>query len=176
MPLSNPTTHSGATTPPGTPVSQLPKLPAHSGTAVGQDDSQAEGMSFGLIWQAVSRRRRLALLVGSLVASLAFASTLWQRAFSPIYLGSFQLLVSDPINSEGATAAGATSIETLARNRTTIDFPSLVQTLRSPMVLDPLRNELGPAGYLVGAAEISQLGDAEGVLQVSLTGSEPGAV
>ena len=130
-------------------------------------------MSFGLIWQAVSRRRRLALLASSLVASLAFASTLWQRAFSPIYFGSFQLLVSDPINSEGTGPAGATSIETLARNRTIIDFPSLVQTLRSPMVLNPLRNELGSAGYLVGAAEITQSGDAEGVLQISLKGSEP---
>ncbi|MCP9914185.1 polysaccharide biosynthesis tyrosine autokinase [Cyanobium sp. BA20m-14] len=131
------------------------------------------GLNLGEIWQAVRRRRRLALLVGSVVAAVAFGSTLKERITSPVYQGSFQLLISDPISTDGGGGAGGT-VESLARNKTRIDFPSLVEILRSPMVLDPLRRQLGPAGGLLGAAQVSQV--AEGVLSVSLSGSKPSEI
>ncbi|MCP9909351.1 polysaccharide biosynthesis tyrosine autokinase [Cyanobium sp. BA20m-p-22] len=136
--------------------------------------TESEGLNLGELWQAVRRRRRLALLVGTIVAASAFGSTLWERTFSPIYQGSFQLLISDPISTGGVAAAEGGAVETLARNRTSIDFPSLVETLRSPMVLDPLRRQLGPAGGLLGAAQVSQV--ADGVLSVSLSGSKPSEI
>ncbi len=154
-------------------VAQLPKTSRQLGAGGEQDGADSEGLNIGEIWQALRRRRRLALLVGSVVTAIAFGSTLWERAFSPVYQGSFSLLISDPISSAEGGGVGGT-VETLARNRTSIDFPSLVETLRSPMVLDPLRRDLGPAGGLLGAAQVNQL--AEGVLSVSLMGSRPSEI
>ena len=138
-------------------------------------ETDSEGLNFGAILQAVRRRRRLALLVASTVAGVAFGATVWERVTAPTYQGSFQLLISDPISNEttGAGAQGGT-VETLARNRTSVDFESLVETLRSPMVLDPLRRQLGTAGGLLGAAQVTQV--AEGVLNVSLMGNKPSEI
>ena len=156
--------------------SQLARLPVNQVSGSDENPVGSEGLNFAELWQAVRRRRRLALLVGTLVATTAFGATLWERTFSPVYQGSFQLLISDPISTDaGAGGAGeGGTVETLARNRTSVDFESLVETLRSPMVLDPLRRKLGPAGGLLGAAEVSQV--AEGVLSVSLQGSKPSEI
>jgi polysaccharide biosynthesis transport protein len=153
---------------------QLARLPVNQVSGSEETPTESEGLNLGELWQAVRRRRRLALLVGTVVAASAFGSTLWERTFSPIYQGSFQLLISDPISTGGGAGAEGGTVENLARNRTSIDFPSLVETLRSPMVLDPLRRQLGPAGGLLGAAQVSQV--AEGVLSVSLSGSKPSEI
>lgn len=134
---------------------------------------------------AIRRRRKLALLVGASVAGLAFAITLWQRAFSPVYQGSFDLLITDPISTNtggsGDGGSGGGVIENLARNRTSIDYPTLIGTLRSPMVLDPLRSKLGAAGGLVDGVNITQAagpraGAPQGVLVVSLMGQRPSEI
>jgi capsular exopolysaccharide synthesis family protein len=152
---------------------------------------ESDGFNFGELWRALRRRQRLALLVGTGVAGLAFATTLWQRAFAPVYQGEFHLLVTDPISTQGgggssgaSDSAGGGVIESLARNRTSIDFPTLVETLRSPMVLDPLRRQLGESGALLGGVSISQGGysrrananSPQGVLVVSLTGRRPSEI
>ena len=61
--------------------------------------AESDGFNFGELWRALRRRQRLALLVGTGVAGLAFATTLWQRAFAPVYQGEFHLLVTDPIST-----------------------------------------------------------------------------
>ena len=148
------------------------------------------GINVVEIWVAIRRRRKLALLVGASVAGLAFATTLWQRAFSPVYQGSFELLITDPISTNTGGSGGGGSgdggsgggvIENLARNRTSIDYPTLIGTLRSPMVLDPLRSKLGAAGGLVYGVNISQAAGAragapQGVLVVSLMGQRPSEI
>jgi len=182
MPPLNPTSGSdspsaSAGTPVGTSsgtLAQLPRFPLHQGQVGEENPAESEGgLNLGEIWQALRRRRRLALLVGTAVAAAAFGSTVKERITSPVYQGSFQLLISDPISTDAGGGTGGT-VESLARNRTSIDFPSLVETLRSPMVLDPLRRQLGPAGGLLGAAQVSQV--AEGVLTVSLQGSKPSEI
>ena len=187
MPPLNPT--SGSDSPSGSAgtsvgtssgtLAQLPRFPLHQGQGGEENLAESEGgLNLGEIWQALRRRRRLALLVGTAVAAAAFGSTLWERTFSPVYQGSFQLLISDPISTDGGAGGGVGgqggTVESLARNRTSIDFPSLVETLRSPMVLDPLRRQLGPAGGLLGAAQVTQV--ADGVLSVSLQGSKPSEI
>ena len=153
---------------------QLARLPVSQAPGGEENPAESEGgLNLGEIWQALRRRRRLALLVGTVVAAAAFGSTVKERITSPVYQGSFQLLISDPISNDAGGGAGGT-VESLARNRTSIDFPSLVETLRSPMVLDPLRRQLGPAGGLLGAAQVSQV--ADGVLSVSLSGSKPSEI
>ena len=168
-------------TPPGPGRPLVPTVPRIAGGEVSPNslpegsETDSEGLNFGAILQAVRRRRRLALLVASTVAGLAFGATVWERVTAPTYQGSFQLLISDPISNE-STGAGAQggAVETLARNRTSVDFESLVETLRSPMVLDPLRRQLGTAGGLLGAAQVTQV--AEGVLNVSLIGNKPSEI
>jgi len=152
-------------------VAQLPASPQHPLLIQSQSQAESEGLNLGEVWQAMRRRRRIALLVGSSVAAVFFGLTLWERAFSPVYQGGFQILISDPISTDTGGAAGGEAIETLARNRTNIDFPSLVETLRSPMVLDPLRRQLGSAGYLLSSAVITQ--SANSVLVVTLSGNKP---
>ena len=129
--------------------------------------------------------------MGTGVAGLAFATTLWQRAFAPVYQGEFHLLVTDPISTQGGGGSNGASdspgggvIESLARNRTSIDFPTLVETLRSPMVLEPLRRQLGGAAALLTDVSIRQGGDSrrananspQGVLVVSVTGRRPSEI
>lgn len=153
--------------------------------------AESDGLNFGELWRALRRRQRLALLVGTGVAGLAFGTTLWQRAFAPVYQGEFHLLVTDPISTQGggggsgaSDSAGGGVIESLARNRTSIDFPTLVETLRSPMVLEPLRRQLGGAAALLSDVSIRQGGDSrrananspQGVLVVSVMGRRPSEI
>ena len=168
-------------TPPGPGRPLAPTVPRIAGGEISPNllpegsETDSEGLNFRAILQAVRRRRRLALLVASTVAGLAFGATVWERVTAPTYQGSFQLLISDPISNE-ATGGGPQggTVEALARNRTSVDFESLVETLRSPMVLDPLRRQLGTAGGLLGAAQVKQV--AEGVLNVSLMGNKPSEI
>ncbi len=172
--------------PAGSTLVQLPQGLLLQSPGLDPATSDGEGFNLGEVWLALRRRRRLALLVGTGVAGLAFATTLWQRAFAPVYEGSFQLLVTDPISTQGSGSGssndtGGGVIESLARNRTSIDFPTLVETLRSPMVLDPLRRQLGGAAALLDNVAIRQGGDSrrananapQGVLVVSLMGRRP---
>ncbi|MFO7629325.1 MAG: polysaccharide biosynthesis tyrosine autokinase, partial [Prochlorococcaceae cyanobacterium] len=76
-------------------------------------------------------------------------------------------------------------VESLARNQSmSVDTPTLIQTLTSPSVLDPLRSKLGDAGgalntVVIGSPPVGggQRGTTvQGVLQVSARGSDPAEV
>lgn len=147
------------------------------------------GLNLREIWRAVRRRQRLVLVAGSAVAGLSFAITLYLRVTAPVYSGSFQLLISDPISSSGASNStnapapvSGDVVENLARNRTSVDLPTLIQTLSSPLVLDPVRQQLGAAESVLESLSIVQAGDrrqsalVQGVLQVTLQGKDPGQV
>ena len=174
--MASVTTPPGSDRPPASAVSRIASGAILPAPLPDSSETDSEGLNFAVIWQALRRRKRLALLAGTVVTGATFGSTVWERITAPVYQGNFQMLISDPISSGSGAASGSEggTVETLARNRTTIDFPSLVETLRSPMVLDPLRSKLGPAGDLLGAAQVSQV--AEGVLSVSLIGNKPSEV
>ena len=170
-------------------IVQLPSGAILQSQGMAATQPASGGINIVEIWVAIRRRRKLALLVGASVAALAFATTLWQRAFSPVYQGSFELLITDPISTNtggsggggGDGGSGGGVIENLARNRTSIDYPTLIGTLRSPMVLDPLRSKLGAAGGLVYGVNITQAagpraGAPQGVLVVSLMGQRPSEI
>ncbi len=137
------------------------------------------------LWRALRRRRKLVGVTAGVVVVLAGLVTAYQRVFRPVYQGSFSLLITDPISSdEGggaspvAEAASGTMFEALARNTTRNDIPTLIEVLRSPVLLDSIagRFDLTPQA-LAGRVEIStgseKRSEAEGVLNVRLTGRDP---
>ena len=136
------------------------------------------------LWRALLRRQRVVLVTAVAVVGLAAIITTYQRVFKPTYQGSFTLLISDPINADdkkggAAAAAGSGSvIEQLARNSTSSDIPTLIELLKSPLLLGPIARRHGTtAADLSEQIEIKSGGskqkEAEGVLNVALTGRDP---
>jgi polysaccharide biosynthesis transport protein len=91
------------------------------------------------------------VLLITLVAVTA-ASTAWlgyQRLVHPVYEGHFRLLITDPVSPASGAGAGANSrsgrggpIAAVALNRSQQDLPTLTQVLESPVVLEPVRQQL----------------------------------
>jgi uncharacterized protein involved in exopolysaccharide biosynthesis len=154
-------------------------------------EADAGGIQLIELWRAIRRRQRLVLVVGTTVFVACTVLTVFRRITAPVYAGSFQLLIADPI-SAGSGAGGAAGggdleggggvVESLARNRTSVDIPTLIQTLTSPLVLDPLRQQLGAASAPLDAITVSQPGKVtrgglvQGVLEVKLLGRKPAEV
>ena len=134
------------------------------------------------LWRALRRRRKLVGLSAGAVVAAAALLTLFQRVFSPVYEGSFSLLISDPINAEGRSTDNALPqgalIEQLAKNTTTNDIPTLIEVLKSPLLLEPVARRFGltPA-QLAQRITIRSGGEkakeASGVLGVTITGRDP---
>ena len=135
------------------------------------------------LWRALQRRKKLVAVTAGSVIVLAALFTTYQRLFRPVYQGSFSLLITDPISNEGGGRSGmanveGTMFEQLARNTTSNDIPTLIEVLQSPVLLQPVAEKFGlSTGGLIGRVEINSGGakrnDAEGVLNVSLTGRDP---
>ena len=136
------------------------------------------------LWRALKRRRKLVALTSGTVVVLAALITGYQRLFKPSFEGSFQLLISDPISGEnkGAGGQGAalnnTMFAELARNTTSTDIPTLIEVLKSPVMLAPIARRFGfSSSGLANKIDIATGGStkekAEGVLSVKVTGSDP---
>ncbi|CAK6697207.1 polysaccharide biosynthesis tyrosine autokinase [Synechococcus sp. CBW1107] len=176
--MTNLTTH---TTPPSLSVPQgFPLVPLGESPANGE----SQGFNPREILAALRRRYRLVLLTSTIVFLFAAGQTVRQRLLYPVYQGSFDLLITDPVSGEGsqgsAQASGsASTFQALALNTTSNDIPTLIEVLRSPLLLEDLakRHNLS-AGALAGRISIGTGGfdresRAQGVLKVSLTGRDP---
>ncbi len=147
------------------------------------EDRAEGGFRLAEFWSVMIRRRRMVLVVGSSIFVAVLAHILYQRITAPVYSGSFQLLITDPINSDAKSSGGSGGVvEELARNRTSaVDFPTLIQTLTSPLVIGPLRRQLGVDSNPLDTLNVFQAGSGKregnlGVLQVTLKGSQPAKV
>ena len=134
------------------------------------------------LWRALGRRRKLVAITAAGIVAAAGLLTLYQRVVAPVYEGSFSLLISDPINSEGRSAESAapqgTLIEQLAKNTTTADIPTLIELLKSPLLLQPVATSFGlTSSQLAQRITIKTGGDkskeATGILSVTITGKDP---
>ncbi len=120
------------------------------------------------------------LTAGAIVVSTIVA-TLHQRTFSPVFQGSFDLLISDPVSKDNQNSfgnVGGSIFEQLAQNRSRADLPTLIEVLRSPLLLDPVAKTFGLSGAEVadrlsivpgGGTRQSQ---AQGVLKIRITGTD----
>ncbi len=135
------------------------------------------------LWQALVRRKKLVGVTAGSIIVLAALMTCYQRLFRPVYQGSFSLLITDPISSDGrapstATGASGAVFEDLALNTTRNDIPTLIEVLQSPLLLSPVAKQFGlTAGELNERISITTGGEkrneAKGVLNVSLIGRKP---
>ena len=90
------------------------------------------------IGRVIKRRKLFVGITFSLFFTLQLGFTIYQRIFNPIYRGSFKLLISDPLNEQKNAGLGNEMIESLARNETTNDIPTLIELLKSPVILNDL--------------------------------------
>jgi capsular exopolysaccharide synthesis family protein len=138
------------------------------------------------LWLALCRRRKLVAVTAVTVLTLTVAVAVYQRIFNSVYIGSFSLLITDPISSDNSSSSGngnaaalnSAMIEQLARNATRNDLPTLIEVLRSPMLLNPIAKQFNIYfGSISSRLKISIGGEksreAEGVLNVSFTDHDP---
>lgn len=152
---------------------------------------EGEGaISITRLIRVVRRRRRPFLIAASLVTTFAFGRAIVQEVFEPTYIGEFTLLISDPVNTQAnrnnQNQGGA--IESLARNSTAVDVPTLIQVLQSRTVLEPVYNKLSKEGFKDAPRLSIQLVEADtgsgsvanvvasGVLRIMAKGKDEQAV
>ena len=133
-------------------------------------------------WRVLKRRRKLILIVFTGTTILTGLSLL-QRLINPIYEGSFTLLISDPITNNRYQTKGNKSLsrsteglfEELAINTHTHDIPTLIETMRSSLLLEPIASKFGlKQADLSKRIKITTGGvnrqEAEGILKVVIRG------
>jgi succinoglycan biosynthesis transport protein ExoP len=134
------------------------------------------------VLQALGRRRRLALAVLAASVLAGAAITAWQRAFRPTFEGSFQLLVSDPINRDEPGDQEKGGLEQLALPGSgATNTSTLIQVLSSPLLLTPVEARFGlepdslAENLTVAAARSARTGRGgeDGVLEVKLQWKDP---
>ena len=89
------------------------------------------------ISKILRRRSKLILLIIFLSLISSFSFNFYKRIFSPIFRGSFSFLIEDPLNKK-SNKLSDNAIEQLAFNRSDIDIPTLIQFLKSPVILSNL--------------------------------------
>ena len=132
------------------------------------------------LFKTLRRRKKLIGLVFLGILSLSGAVTTYQRLLSPVFRGSFALLITDPISNENRSsgAADVSLFEQLALNTTNNDIPNLIEVLQSPLLLNPIAKSFQiPVDTLLQRIHITTGGmkreEAEGILKVSLTSNDP---
>ena len=121
----------------------------------------------------IRRRNKIFLLTSSLIFSILLINTVKKYFTQPIYVGSFSVLIKDPIDSLNPLRGN--TVERLAFNQTYSELPTLVQYLKSQYVLDPVAKELGlSSNSLKGRIEITLDGKkpfvSRGILVVKVQG------
>ncbi len=147
-------------------------------TSPHQDAGDADEIDLRALWNAIRRRWVLALAVAASVLTLGVAFTISRRILAPVYQGSFQLLVTEPISQDGSSgaAAPADSLRQLAISETgKADTAVLNQVLRSTLLLAPIATRFGlPPGKIASGLTIAGADrTTQGVLNITLQWHDP---
>ena len=92
-------------------------------------------INFEEILNSIKRRKKIIFLTFSIIFSFTILNLAYRRLTSPQYLGTFSMLIRDPIVNKSREASGSGFIEDLAINNTYSDIPTLIQYLRSERVI-----------------------------------------
>ena len=149
-----------------------------------QPVSDEGGLKWKELTRVLARRQRILIVVAGGVALLNGVWTLGQRVVAPVYQGSFQLLIRDPISATtgdqtSPRQTGTSDFQSLALNQTRNNIPDLIAVMRSPLVLSDLAKRFDlSAGALARRISIAPVGGGRGgytagIIRVSLTGRNP---
>ena len=124
----------------------------------------------------LQRRRRLALTAFTATLALGALVTGLQRFLHPVFAGSFDLLVSDPVISNQSGGTDQSGLRELALEpQGTENIPVLVEVLRSPFLLQPIAEKLKvDEERLIDKLTIeAPPSGAQGVLDITLEWDDP---
>jgi len=134
------------------------------------------------LWRALQRRKKLVAITTGTLILIAATYTTFQRIYRPVYEGNFSLLITDPISDDSRQSSlpnfEGGMFEQLARNTTSNDIPTLIEVLKSQVLLQPIADQFEiKASDLIDRINITTGGvkrkEAEGVLDVRLIGRNP---
>tara|TARA_B100000242_G_scaffold289831_1_gene260269 strand:+ start:13583 stop:15985 length:2403 start_codon:yes stop_codon:yes gene_type:complete len=132
--------------------------------------------------KAINRRKKIVISISIAVFTSTLSISIFQRIFFPIYIGDFSMLISDPLNNNKNNSANSIGgvFEQLALNSTDNDLPTLIELLKSPILLNPISKDYGiPFNKFSKSLQISTPGGlrtqsmAQGVLRISFKGENP---
>ena len=92
-------------------------------------------INFKEILDTLKRRKKIIFLTSSIVFALTIINLAYKRFTNPQYLGTFSMMISDPIINKGGDGSGSGFFKDLAINNTYSDIPTLIQYLRSEKVI-----------------------------------------
>ena len=104
------------------------------------------------------RRKKLLVLTSSLLFSILFINTIYNYVKKPIYKGTFSILIEDPIDDK---ATNNSIQEKLALNEYSYKIPTLIQFLKSELVLKPVSDKFGVDNKALRSQIDIQLGGQE---------------
>ena len=112
-----------------------------------KDDSILDDNQIKLdeIFDRILRRKKIFILISSLVFTISLINLIYRRTVNPLYQGAFTIVISDPIIDKNRGGKNGT-IETLAMNREQSDIPTLIQYLKSTKVIEKIafKNKISP--------------------------------
>lgn len=141
-------------------------------------DGGSDEKWLGELLAILRRRQRLLFTVFAATVAVGAVLTLRERLTSPVYQGSFNLLVTDPITR--SIDRDSSNLKDLALQSDDVRNTSvLIEVLQSPVLLQPISQKLNLSEYAIAPAiSITDFtGDARrpasGVLNVSLQWNDP---
>ena len=96
----------------------------------------------------VLKRRRKIIIVAALSVFMGFtAFTLYKRLFSPVYKGTFSILIKDPIGDSsgevGGKLADIGAFNAFTKGISDTETDTLIEYLKSPLILGPINTKYG---------------------------------
>lgn len=127
------------------PVMVIPSV-SYTGNLPSTTEAE-QGFQAEKLFRVLQRRRRVLIAAMVLVSSAGMGWLAYQRLVNPVYEGSFSMLITDPVSptTGGVRQDGAEeglAIGAVALNRSGQDLPTLMKVLESPLVLQPVFNQL----------------------------------
>ncbi len=137
-----------------------------------------EGFGIKDIYSALMRRKKLFSVLFLSFFVYSIIATINKRYFSPVYLGTFNVMINDPVNSSDKRSAPGDKgqiYENLAMNAQTNDVPTLIGFLKSPLVLKEIAEK-----YNLSPLELSKQikiirgtrQTGKGIIKVRITGKD----
>ena len=145
-----------------------------------EEDSIDISKFFSLIWF----RKKIIFLITLIGLIITVIDTVDKRINNPVFRGSFKLLIKDPLNSDvNNNRRDLATISDVANNDIEVDFSTLKEFLKSPIVLDKISKKYMISKYsLANNIRISnplandktiRKNQSVGILKVTLTSKNP---